>query len=145
VLAGYPGNRWFLRHMFRMMVADGGDRLKLRRRLDGSYELAEWCNGQWYELVAPEMRHLLRLPAALASFESWPRRQWATLNRPVRRITSGAWAGEFDFPIGSDYLIKVSYRVAWQRRCLSEADVRIGGGEELAAIARRELELEPDY
>ena len=141
MLTRYPGNRWFLTLRFLMLLADGGDRLQVRRRPDGGYELTEWYGGVRYESVLPEPRYIQGLPAALASFEPPARRAWAVLTRPIRRMGSGGWSGEFDFPVGPRFVARVSYRVAWRRWRLSELDARLANGSPLAAIAREELDL----
>ena len=141
MLTRYPGNREFLTVRFLMLIADGGDRFEVLRRPGGGYEAAEWYGGVRYESVLPEARYIQGLPAALASFESRMRRVSATLSRPVQRLASGGWSGEFDFAVGSRFVVRVSYRVRWRRWRLSELDVRLHDGAPLAEIAREELKL----
>jgi hypothetical protein len=124
-----------------MLHANGGDRLQVRRRPVGGYESAEWYGGVRYESVLPELRYVQGLPASLTSFEPQRRRVWAALTRPLRRLSSGGWSSEFDFPVGPCFVARVSYRETWQWWQLSELDIRIAGGGPLADIAREELDM----
>lgn len=144
VLARYPGNRWLLERLFLRLVAEGADRWQLSLQPAGSYKVEMWCCGQSDEMVPPPSKHVPGLPAALGSFESWPRRRWGALNRPLRQLTSGTWSGRFDFPIAYEYLATITYRAQWQRGRLSELDMRIGGAETLVGIAQAQIRLLAD-
>jgi hypothetical protein len=141
VLTRYPGNRWFFTLRFLALLADGGNRLEVRRRLDGGYEAAEWYVDVRYDTVPPNPQYVEGLPSALASFEPGFRRALAGLTRPFRRLASAGWSGHFDFPVGPRFIVLVSYRVKWRWWRLAELDVWIAGDGPLAAIARTDFDL----
>jgi hypothetical protein len=140
VITRFPGNRWFVTTRFLSLLADGGDRLQVCRRSDDTYVQAEWYRGVRYELVLPECWYIQSLPATLASFEPRLRRVWANLTRPFRRLSSGRWSGEFDLPVGPQFVVRVLYWVVWRKWRLSEMEARIAEGSPLAAVARVELD-----
>ena len=139
MLKRYPGHRWLLTVRLLSILADQGDRLEIRRRVDGGYEVAEWSRGVPVEWIY-NPRFIRGLPAALVSFESFWRRTYAWLTWPFRRLGSAGWSGRFDLPVGPDFTAEVVYRVRWRWWQLVELDVRIAGAP-LAEIARVECNL----
>jgi hypothetical protein len=137
-----PGPRSALKIDLLMAISDGCEEIRYRR-VRGGYEMCWLVKGTEFgsaALRSGSVRHFAGILWQLAHGRLGLAQR---TRRFVRRFGGVVERGVFDFPVGPEFVVTVSYTATWCRGRMSELAIVLGASAALVAsgIARLEYDL----